>query len=574
MNEKNNFIDNMSAQQRMFLAIALSLMFFIGYGALMPEPKKLEPQKNEKMVEGQTTTTNTPAPISNTTSPTTTTANTTIAPNTKTAPEVKLSNSNIIATIDSEKFKIEIDNLGRIKQFTLNDKKYHTMNGKSFIEKFLFGEEEEKDTKKLVNGELLKESKLPRPMELRFSDPKINAQAFKQSYTSDKSSINLKNSNTIILTQKLDTITITKKISFNPDGSYKLSVLGTENNEYYVSPGFRPNVEVDGFAVHGVILKKTDNTTEIIEDGDAEDNKNFSDIIFAAASDKYYTTTFYSFKQPLSVSMLHDKDDNPLLFVTGKKDFVIDGYIGPKDYDILDNINPSLTDIIEYGFFTWIAQPVFILLKFLYGLVGNWGWAIVLTTVLIRLVLYPLTYKGMVSMNKLKELSPKIKEIQAKYKGDSQKLNASTMDLYKKHGANPMGGCLPMLLQIPVFFAIYRVLLNSVELKSADWMLWITDLSLKDPYFVLPILMGITMFWHQRITPQNFTDPMQEKIMKWLPVIFTFFFVTFPAGLTLYWFINNIFSIAQQYYVNKIFEAQKLAEKIVKKNTTNIEVKK
>jgi len=192
---------------------------------------------------------------------------------------------------------------------------------------------------------------------------------------------------------------------------------------------------------------------------------------------------------------------------------------------------------------------------------------------MVRIVLYPLTYKGMVSMQKIKDISPKIKEIQAKYKSDPQRMNAAVMDMYKKHGANPLGGCLPMLLQIPVFFAIYRVLLNSVELKSADWMLWISDLSLKDPYFVLPVLMGATMFWHQRITPSNFTDPMQEKIMKWLPVIFTFFFVTFPAGLTLYWFINNIFSIAQQYYVNKIFEAQKKVQ-IANNHKDKIEVKK
>ena len=131
------------------------------------------------------------------------------------------------------------------------------------------------------------------------------------------------------------------------------------------------------------------------------------------------------------------------------------------------------------------------------------------------------------------------------------------MELYKKEGANPMGGCLPIVMQIPVFFAIYRVLLNAFDLKQASWILWYSDLSVMDPFFVLPILMGATMFWQQRITPTNYTDPTQEKIMKFLPLIFTFFFVTFPAGLTLYWFVNNLFSVAQQYYVNSIFAKEK-----------------
>jgi YidC/Oxa1 family membrane protein insertase len=199
----------------------------------------------------------------------------------------------------------------------------------------------------------------------------------------------------------------------------------------------------------------------------------------------------------------------------------------------------------------------------LHNLIGNWGWAIVVITILIRIVLFPLTLKGMVSMNKMKELAPKMKELQKKYKDDKQKLNAHMMELYKKHGANPMGGCLPMILQIPVFFAIYRVLLNAIELKAAPWMLWISDLSLKDPYFILPVLMGATMFWNQRVTPTTVTDPMQEKVMKWLPLIFTFFFVSFPAGLTLYWFTNNLLSVAQQYYVNYYLKKKK-EQKVVK----------
>jgi len=141
------------------------------------------------------------------------------------------------------------------------------------------------------------------------------------------------------------------------------------------------------------------------------------------------------------------------------------------------------------------------------------------------------------------------------------------MEMYKKNGANPMGGCLPMLLQIPVFFALYRVLLNAVELQGAPWILWIDDLSRMDPYYVLPILMGASMYVQQRMTPNNFTDPMQEKIFKYLPVIFTFFFVTFPSGLVLYWFVNNLFSIAQQYIVNQQFKNAKDAKAAIEKNS-------
>jgi YidC/Oxa1 family membrane protein insertase len=194
---------------------------------------------------------------------------------------------------------------------------------------------------------------------------------------------------------------------------------------------------------------------------------------------------------------------------------------------------------------------------FLHSLFGNWGWAIIALTLIIRLVLYPLTYRGMLSMQKMKDLAPKIKEIQTKYKGDPQRMNAAVMETYKKHGANPLAGCLPMLLQIPVFFAIYRVLLNAVELQGAPWILWINDLSRMDNLYILPLLMGASMYYQQKLTPNNFTDPMQQKVFQFLPVIFTFFFITFPSGLVLYWFVNNLFSIAQQLMVNRKHEAMK-----------------
>lgn len=162
-------------------------------------------------------------------------------------------------------------------------------------------------------------------------------------------------------------------------------------------------------------------------------------------------------------------------------------------------------------------------------------------------------------MQKLKDIAPKMKEIQTRYKGDPQKMQLHMMELYKKHGANPLGGCLPLLLQIPVFFAIYRVLYNAIELKNSEWIFWISDLSAIDPYFVLPILMGVSMYISQLLTPSNFTDPMQEKIFKMLPWIFMVFFIIFPfpAGLVLYWTINNVFSIIQQLLINSLLKSKK-----------------
>jgi YidC/Oxa1 family membrane protein insertase len=273
----------------------------------------------------------------------------------------------------------------------------------------------------------------------------------------------------------------------------------------------------------------------------------------------------YGFSKDTNIIVERDKNNNPVAYFEALPTMNFNGYIGDKDFKTLKAINPVLTNAIEYGWFTFAAKPLFLLLLWLHGIFGNWGWSIVALTIIIRIVLYPLTYKGMVSMQKIKEIAPKIKEVQAKYKGDPQRTNAAVMDMYKKHGANPLGGCLPMLLQIPVFFAIYRVLLNAVELQGAEWALWIHDLSRMDAYYVLPILMGASMYYQQKLTPNNFTDPMQEKVFKFLPIIFTFFFITFPAGLVLYWLVNNIFSIAQQFIVNQQFKNAKDAREAIAK---------
>ncbi|ABV89567.1 membrane protein insertase YidC [Shewanella pealeana] len=222
-------------------------------------------------------------------------------------------------------------------------------------------------------------------------------------------------------------------------------------------------------------------------------------------------------------------------------------YVGPKDQEALSALSPSLNLVVDYGFLWWLAVPIYKLLMFFQSIVGNWGIAIILITLTVRGMLYPLTKAQYTSMAKMRNLQPKLAELKERFGDDRQKMGQAMMELYKKEKVNPMGGCLPILLQMPIFIALYWVLLESVELRHAPFMLWITDLSVQDPYYVMPILMGISMFVMQKMQPMAPTmDPMQVKMMQWMPVIFTVFFLWFPAGLVLYWLVGNLVAITQQ----------------------------
>lgn len=230
-------------------------------------------------------------------------------------------------------------------------------------------------------------------------------------------------------------------------------------------------------------------------------------------------------------------------------------YVGPKIQANLAPLAQGLNLTIDFGIFTVIADPIFWLLKHFHEWVGNWGWSIVLVTLVIKLFfLWPsaISYR---SMAKMRAVTPKMKALKEKFGEDRQKLSQEMMKLYQREKINPLGGCLPIVIQIPVFISLYWVLAESVELRQAPWILWIHDLSQKDPYFVLPLLMGISMFIQQKLNPAP-VDPMQQKIFAWLPVIFTIFFSFFPAGLVLYWFVNNLLSIAQQYMITRKIEKQ------------------
>ncbi len=518
----------MTSNQRLMLAVALSIVFFVAYTAIFPpvQPEIADAQKKSQNIELKQDQQNEKA--------TQTTVEEASGHAISIEDQVASSASSTILTVSNKDFILKIDTLGRVSSKELLQAKYN---------------DKEDNHSQLIPQAATK------PLFVRFLDEALNSEATKVAYSASANAILLDDApQKVILTQKLSNVTVTKELTFYPDGHYDAVVSLSEDKRYFIYLGQRPEITEQMMTVSGAMVYTDDKITTIIEDGDAEGRKSFAGVELISAFDQYSATIMYDFSKETNIIVERDKNDNPIIYFDAQQKMSFKGYIGQKNYKVLESINPVLVNAIEYGWFTFASKPLFQLLSWLYDIFGNWGWSIIALTIIIRIVLYPLTYKGMVSMQKIKEIAPKIKEIQAKYKGEPQRMNAAVMDMYKKHGANPLGGCLPMLLQIPVFFAIYRVLLNAVELQGAPWALWITDLSRMDTYYILPILMGASMYYQQKLTPNNFTDPLQEKVFKFLPIIFTFFFLTFPSGLVLYWFVNNLFSIAQQFIVNQQFK--------------------
>lgn len=283
-----------------------------------------------------------------------------------------------------------------------------------------------------------------------------------------------------------------------------------------------------------------------------------NNLVWSGFTNKYFINILNplsSFEQVFisySDNTVQNKFSTGLLSLTKDKPILLKSsvYFGPKELEILSESHHQYEKTINYGFFHPLAKPLMVVLKFFYGFIGNYGFSIILLTVCIKLIFWPLTQKSYKSMKGMQKLQPEMKRLREKYGSDKQRLNQEMMTFYKENKVNPMGGCLPMLIQIPVFFALYRVLLGSIELRHAPFMLWITDLSAKDPYYVTPLIMGVTMFLQQKMTPTNM-DPTQEKIMLMMPVIFTFMFLNFPSGLVVYWLVNNVLTILQQYLIRR-----------------------
>ncbi|MCW9046448.1 MAG: membrane protein insertase YidC [Gammaproteobacteria bacterium] len=230
--------------------------------------------------------------------------------------------------------------------------------------------------------------------------------------------------------------------------------------------------------------------------------------------------------------------------------------VGPKLQDRLETITPGLELTVDYGVLTILAKPLFWLLKFYHTQFNNWGWAIIFLTITVKIAFYWLSAKGYRSMARMRKIGPRMKTLKERYGDDRQRMSAEMMKMYKEEKINPLGGCFPILIQIPVFIALYWVLLESVEMRNAPFALWIQNLSEQDPYFILPVLMGATMFIQQKLNPAP-VDPVQQKVFQFMPIVFTVFFLFFPAGLVLYWVVNNTLSIIQQWIITKRIEAEK-----------------
>lgn len=296
------------------------------------------------------------------------------------------------------------------------------------------------------------------------------------------------------------------------------------------------------------------------------DDKNFNQAInggWVAWLQHYFVTAWVAdAEQTNQVTTRKDSKGNYIIGYTSPTMSVAAGqhaqttatlYAGPKIQSHLKALSPGLELTVDYGFLWFIAQPIFWLLGVIHSILGNWGWSIIALTVLIKLAFFPLSAASYKSMARMRAVAPRMAELKEQHAGDRQKLSQGMMELYKKEKINPLGGCLPILVQMPVFLSLYWVLLESVEIRQAPFMFWLTDLSSKDPFFILPIIMGASMFVQQKLNPTP-PDPMQAKVMKLLPIIFTFFFLWFPAGLVLYWVVNNLLSIGQQWYITRKIE--------------------
>jgi YidC/Oxa1 family membrane protein insertase len=251
---------------------------------------------------------------------------------------------------------------------------------------------------------------------------------------------------------------------------------------------------------------------------------------------------------------------SPSLIVSSGSEFTFEtsAFVGPKLQSQLEQLDESLKLTVDYGWLTIISQPLFWLLNKVHSFLGNWGLSIILVTILIKMAFYKLTEASGRSMAKMREIQPRMKALQDRYKDDRQALSQAMMELYKREKVNPAAGCLPILIQMPFFLAFYWVLLESVEMRQAPFALWITDLSSRDPYFILPIIMGAAMLFQQRLNPAP-ADPVQAKVMQIMPIMFTGFFAFFPSGLVLYWVTNTLLSIAQQWYINKVVHEEAAA---------------
>ena len=408
------------------------------------------------------------------------------------------------------------------------------------------------------------------PVRLDFADKKfsdvINSAVFDVAETEDV--INLsqdkKNSTIKFFYKNSSGLEVSKEYTFYYD-DYKIDVsiktdgsaLPEGGSSYQVlwSPGLREDGNSGGYSYEGptsfinseLVSDKLDKGKQVYHEGDigwiAIQNKYFMAAVIPVIKENLKAVVKTSDAGDLSAGLEY-------VSAGGKIDNRFILYAGPKENDRLKTYNVSLEKIIDFGWFDFLARPLFKVLKLFYKFTHNYGISIIILTVIIKLIFFPMSQKSFKSMQKMQKIQPELKIIQERYKNDKQMLSQEMMRLYRENKINPIGGFLPVIIQIPVFVALYNVLMHSIELRQSPFIWWIKDLSEKDPYYITPILMGATMLIQQKMTPSG-GDPMQAKIMLIMPVIFTFMFLNFPSGLVIYWLVNNVLSIGQQYLIYK-----------------------
>ncbi len=388
-------------------------------------------------------------------------------------------------------------------------------------------------------------------------------------YEGDKSLENIVfdaqlNGNTITFSYENNGVLIKKIFRLEKDYMLDFSVQGLNNPYISLGAGLNSSEKAKSrYSTEDEIAYFYDGDIERVKKKKIEKVKLPSGAKWVAIENRYFAKilTPYNGFRDLRASLYNYKEGKKEYSVCSlsaslKKKLSGQFYLGPKEYERLGELGQSYKELVNFGWFGAFGKWLFILLKWLNRFVGNWGWSIVIFTILVRIVLFPLNSAGLKSAQKMKDLQPKVKAIQEKYKkyGNDMtmkaKMNQELQELYKKEGVNPLGGCLPMLVQIPIFFAIYSLLLNIIDLRMAPWILWIKDLSAYDPYFVLPIAMGVTQLIVQLLTPAT-GDKNQQRMMLIMPIVITFVLIYAPSGLLLYWTTNNIFQIFQQVILNK-----------------------
>ncbi|PKN34317.1 MAG: membrane protein insertase YidC [Deltaproteobacteria bacterium HGW-Deltaproteobacteria-19] len=414
---------------------------------------------------------------------------------------------------------------------------------------------------------------MPRPLTMTFPESDLNVPA-ESSFEVNAASLDLttgqeSRSLTFSVTYPGE-IRIDKTFTFHPSkyvidlevkatnlSGRPLNQNGSLNWNQYVDP----KAETDSYTHVGPITM-VGKDVELQEIKKLETNKLLGpNVAWTGFENKYFISALVPQNPSLSsVSLAKDGRDMTTVSLKGPKNLIPPGqagyflysmFLGPKDHGLLKAQGVGLEDSVDFGsWLKWLAMPMLWVLNYIYKYLPNYGIAIIVLTLIIKIIFWPLGNISYRSMKEMQKLQPRMKEIQEKFKSDRQRLSQETMALYKAHKINPMSGCLPMLIQIPVFFGLYKALMYAIELRHSPLIWWIQDLSAKDPYYITPVIMGATMWLQQKMTPST-GDAMQQKIMLWMPVIFTFLFLNFPSGLVIYWLFNNIFSIGQQYYINK-----------------------